>query len=124
MTGENDPFQEENGYFSLRVELIVSDSTAPVIVCNDELYTNCGESFSGPISAEGNDNCTTTDKLIYSWSIDLSNNGEIDSSGIGRSIYASDLDLSEFEVGIHRVVWAVSDDCSNGEICFDLCIKA
>jgi hypothetical protein len=112
-TQQPNPFTEENGYFSFTATISVYDKIGPVISCSNELFTGCDAAFTGPIIIDATDNCTEINDLEVSWQIDLENNGVIDFSGIGNEINASDLPVTEFALGTHRVIWSVSDECNN-----------
>jgi len=70
--------------------------------CTSELVT---------FTAFANDDCTDSLALLYLWSLDLDDDGSIDTTGEG---IAFDIELN---YGTHRVFWTVEDGCGNATSC-------
>ena len=64
-------------------------------------------------TTEATDDCTPSDKLKYSYTIDLYNDGIPDPtySGTGKTFSKT------LPIGKHKVEWKVEDNCSNREYC-------
>ncbi|NOT38673.1 MAG: T9SS type A sorting domain-containing protein [Saprospiraceae bacterium] len=75
----------------------------------DILNDNC-TGFVELIGVAGDD-CTDTTDLVWSYKIDLNNNGSIDANGTSNN--ASGV----FGRGTHRITWTVEDRCGNSSTC-------
>lgn len=60
------------------------------------------------------DDCTDRADLVWRYEIDVNNNGTTDSIGHSNLIQA------ELPLGIHRIVWTVSDQCGNTTSCAEI----
>jgi hypothetical protein len=58
-------------------------------------------------SLSATDNCTEENNLVWSYNIDLFNDGTIDIFGNANAV------IGEFPVGIHRSFWSVTDEFGN-----------
>lgn len=57
------------------------------------------------------DDCLASSDLTYTWKIDADNDGDYDS--FGNTSDAS----GDYGIGVHRIVWTVSDNCGNVNTC-------
>lgn len=71
--------------------------------------TRCDREVSLTVNAE--DDCTDQDKLRFTWTLDLDNNGSIDETGTGRTIART------LQRGTHRVVFTVENRCGIRSTC-------
>ena len=62
-------------------------------------------------TATGTDDCTLPEKLIWSYSLDVDNNGTVDFTGTNNAISRS------VGFGKHNVKWTVTDECGNSKTC-------
>lgn len=60
--------------------------------------------------AEATDDCLPA-QLVYSYQIDLGNNGSVDYSANGNNASGT------YPVGTHKITWTVSDQCGNSSTC-------
>ena len=76
-----------------------------------DAYGSCNGQVS--LEVDATDDCTDAEDLTYSWKIDLFNNGNnvFDIEGNGKSVN------NTFDVGTHRIIWTVLDNCGNQDIC-------
>ena len=93
-------------------EILVLNTEGPVITSSEEFRFECtfdNECADGFITllASATDDCTAQDELVWSWRIDLGNDGSWDRSGSGFDASGS------YPVGIHRIEFTVLDRCGN-----------
>lgn len=92
----------------------VTNHEPPVfLTCQDTVFCTYESTCNGFIqfTAKAKDVCTPDEKLVWSYELDLYNNGTIDSIG-------NDNDISgNYPVGRHRVIWLVKDGCGNVAKC-------
>ena len=81
--------------------------------CDDREYCTDNPGCSARIILEATafDVCTPSDQLLWSYELDIDNDGSIDAAG-SRNNFSR-----VYEVGTHRVVWTVEDRCGNAETC-------
>jgi uncharacterized repeat protein (TIGR01451 family) len=94
----------------------VSNTVAPEIIsdlspqeaCNSD--EDCDNGFIS-LSATAEDDCTPDANMLWSYQIDINNNGvfEFSQNGLGNVAAFS----GTFPVGFHRVLWSFSDMCGN-----------
>lgn len=83
-------------------------------ICTDTTfcsYDNLCLTGNVKLSATAEDPCTESEFLIWSYAIDLNQNGTIDYTGQSNK-YNGDLPL-----GNHSITWTVTDQCGNFEKC-------
>lgn len=101
-------------YFEYTQKIGFSNSVDPVFdTCINENFdsTNgdCQEEVTLTVSAT--DDCTPTAQLVYSYTIDVDNNGTIDLTGNGNTLTRT------LSAGTHKVVFTVMDKCDNDAEC-------
>lgn len=95
--------------------IVITDRDAPVFTtdCVDiEVADNdqdCEEEIT--LRAMAFDTCSTQEQLVYTYSIDLHNNGSIDINGLTNEV------TSIFPIGVHRITFTASDVCGNTGTC-------
>lgn len=103
-----------NGIWSQFQSIKLNNQVKPAFLtsCEDTTICTYGE-CEGSVFLEvlAEDDCTATELLVYSWSIDSGDDGSIEWTGEGRII---DRNLMN---GIYRVRWLVEDLCGNIESC-------
>jgi hypothetical protein len=104
------------GKWDYTQEIMVTNSNRPTILtgCDADDATivsagNCRASFS--IGATATDDCTPSDELSWSYTIDVDDNGTVDFSGAGNT-FSRTLDFASV-----RVEWTVEDQCGNISTC-------
>ena len=99
----------------------VQNSTAPDLLNCDNLFFCDSAAYKDPISGicfgyariiqEAQDDCTPEDKLVYSFIIDLHNDGTQDQFGFTNNA------SQHYPVGVHKIRWEVEDQCGNRNTC-------
>ncbi len=104
------------GIWEYEQTIIIANEVAPEITsdCSDRILclddTNCKNStFSFTVDAT--DDCTASDKLVYSYQVDRHNNGSINEHGNSKNF-----DVLLY-TGVHRIIWTVNDRCGNFTTC-------
>ncbi len=125
VTNEIDPYQSENGYFEMYIEVDAFDNSGPELDCaTQEFVANSCTGYSGSVSITGTDNCTDAGYFGYLWRLDLDMDNEIDypstSWAEGNEVSPTAAGLTEFPIGTHRIFWLVSDGCGNETSCSQL----
>ena len=103
------------GIWTMIQDIFMTNSVKPEFdgVCSDTLICAQADGCSAlvELSVSATDDCTDTEDLEYSYTIDTNNNGTTDITGEGSS-------LSEMlPQGMHEVTFTVSDRCGNTETC-------
>jgi len=92
----------------------VNNSVDPVFTgCNNITVDAFGEDCDAMVELVigATDDCTPESELVYSYEIDLNNDGTIDVARSGND--ASDV----FDTGLHKIIWYVEDMCGNQTMC-------
>ena len=92
----------------------INNDIAPVISnCADRTVdafgANCDEFVE--IILEATDECTPVEELVFSYELDLDNDGDIDRFGTSNDASRT------LEVGQHKISWKVEDQCGNQTTC-------
>ena len=96
-------------------EILVLNTVGPVITSSEAFRfectfdNNCADGFI-TLLASASDDCTAADELVWSWRIDLDQNGSWNRFGSGNNASGS------YPVGLHRVEFTVLDRCGNFNI--------
>ncbi|TAK33934.1 MAG: HYR domain-containing protein [Saprospiraceae bacterium] len=95
--------------------IMVNDLNTPwVPICENRTFCNfkpnCSD-FSPDLSVVATDDCTPENLLLYSWQVDLYNNGSYDASGFGQNLY------NFYPIGTHHIRYAIVDHCGNTGYC-------
>jgi HYR domain-containing protein/cohesin domain-containing protein len=95
--------------------IMVNDLNTPYVpVCENRTFCNfkpnC-EEFSPDLSVVATDDCTPESLLIYSWQVDLNNDGNYDENGPGQNLY------NFYPIGTHHIRYAITDACGNTGYC-------
>lgn len=104
-----------SGYWQHTQVIKIINSDAPVFTndCDDQTIciqsSSCTERVT--LNASAIDDCTPQAELIFSYRIDLGNDGDIDLSGRGSQVSRF------FSVGENRITWYVEDQCGNVSEC-------
>ncbi|KXK38750.1 MAG: T9SS type A sorting domain-containing protein [Saprospiraceae bacterium] len=88
----------------------VIDNEAPIIKITSKADTDAfGANCDGYVELKNSaDDCTPADQLVWSYSIDL------DNDGLGSPITGHTNDASgTYPVGTHKITWTVEDKCGN-----------
>jgi len=125
ITGEIDPFNTDNGYFEFYLEIDAFDTEAPTPDCEDlTLTATTCTGLDGEITIGVTDNCTEDGFFGYQWRLDVGADNSIDFPASGwyssSSVSPSQVGLSEFPIGVHRIYWLISDGCGNDATCSQL----
>ncbi len=92
----------------------VKNSISPTFTssCSNVIFDGTSIDCNGfaTLVAEAVDDCNPA-QLIYTYDIDLENNGSKDLSGTGNN--ASGI----YPIGTHRILWTVTDQCGNSSTC-------
>lgn len=125
ITGEIDPYQSDNGYFEMYIEVDAFDNEAPTLDCvNLSFIANSCSGYNGTIGMTGTDNCTDPIYFGKLWRLDLDADDTIDYPIIGwentAEVSPIIAGINEFPLGTHRIFWIVSDGCGNDETCSQL----
>lgn len=103
-------------FIAERVQTIkLTGTTAPRFTtpCTNQTLdtdpTSCEREVTVSVNAE--DDCTDDDKLKYTWTLDLGNNGSIDQTGTGKSFTRT------LAKGTHRVSFTVENRCGIKSTC-------
>ncbi len=94
--------------------IYIHDGGAPYFTyCKHDTTISSGTacSVNTTISAEAEDDCTPTSDLVYTYTVDLDNDGTIDFTGNGNIINRT------FDSGRHKIVFTVTDGCDNTATC-------
>jgi len=94
--------------------IYINDGGVPVFTnCNKDttIIADANCSSIATISAIATDDCTPQSDLIYTYKVDLGNNGTIEKSGSGNTV------TYNFSSGINKVVFEVTDACGNSATC-------
>lgn len=62
-------------------------------------------------SASATDDCTSSEKLVWSYNLDIDNNGSTDASG-NTNVFSRQVGF-----GKHTIKWTVTDECGNSKTC-------
>ncbi|MFM2393458.1 MAG: hypothetical protein RLZZ546_1440 [Bacteroidota bacterium] len=62
-------------------------------------------------SASATDDCTSPEKLVWSYTLDIDNNGSTDASG-NTNVFSRQVGF-----GKHTIKWTVTDECGNSKTC-------
>lgn len=112
---DNCALDEYNNSFSYTQKINVFENEDPEFVnCIDTIFVGnintCETNINHTVNAV--DNCTDESDLIYSYSVDLDNDGTIDLEDVpGNNINGT------FPVGTHRAVFRALDECGNEGTC-------
>ena len=103
------------GIWTMIQDIFMTNSVKPEFdeACIDTLICAQGTGCNAlvELSVSATDDCTDTEDLEYSYTIDTDNDGSVDITGVGSS-------LSEIlPQGMHEIVFTVSDRCGNTETC-------
>ena len=81
--------------------------------CTNKTFFGEGSNCSGEaeLIAEAEDDCTDSEDLIYSYRIDLDNDGDFEINGTGNDASGT------YPGGTHRIVFKVEDQCENEAYC-------
>lgn len=95
--------------------IMVNDVSTPwVPVCENRTFCNfkpnCGD-FSPDLSVVATDDCTPENLLLYSWQVDLNNDGSFEASGAGQNLN------NFYPIGTHHIRYAIVDHCGNTGYC-------
>ena len=100
-----------------RVQIIkVANNLGPTFAtgnCTNKSFDILNDNCTGFIELIGvaGDDCTDTSDLIWSYKIDLNNNGSTDINGTTNNASGT------FGRGTHRITWLVEDRCGNSSTC-------
>ena len=113
-----DPTVPNSGQFTFTQTIAVRNTSAPTFVngCNGENLevTQLGNCVSRiELNATAEDDCDQQD-IVYSYEIDLNNDGTVDISGNGNSINRT------VDYGTHKVTFFATDECDNTGDCEQL----
>ncbi len=104
------------GVFTRDQIIYVRNTVAPVIsnatcttkdICADDALC----SANVELIASATDDCTDSDKLIWSYRVDLDNDGSYGSVKQGNNASGN------YPVGVHKIEWSVQDSCGNIATC-------
>jgi len=84
-------------------------TNCPTDLTEDIINNTCQATV--PLVMMGADDCTPTEELTYTYTIDLNDDGVVDFTGMTNDATA------DYPVGIHRARFTVSDDCGNTTAC-------
>ncbi len=106
--------QNDNSFSYTQYINIFENEDPQFLNCQDTVFlgniNTCETNINYTVNAI--DNCTDADDLIYSYSVDLDNDGTIDLSNVnGQNINGT------FPVGTHRAVFRALDECGNEGTC-------
>jgi len=102
----------ENKIFYTQVIKIVNTRGPEFSNCRDTTFCIDG-ACNGNITyvQSATDVCTPVNKLVWTYQVDLNNNGTIDRSGTTPNASGN------YPVGKHRIIWKVKDGCGNESKC-------
>jgi hypothetical protein len=113
------PNNPDRGKYTYKQVIKINNTKGPTFKsCRDTTFCLQSDSCRGPITYKesASDICTPDDKLVWSYQIDLDNNGSIDHFG-------STNDASRvYRPGRHKIIWTVRDGCGNASTCTKLLI--
>ncbi len=112
------PSIPNSGQFTFIQTIAVKNTSAPTFFngCNGENLevTQLGNCVARiELSAMAEDDCDQQD-IVYSYEIDLDNNGSVDITGNGNSVNRT------VDYGTHKVTFFAKDECDNTEECEQL----
>jgi len=108
------------GYFECIQSIFIGNSEAPILVCPSLTTPICSENDTCEannvdLSIELSDDCTPEEELLIFWTVDIFNDGVVDTgapaSGIGQNT------SNTYPVGIHEITYTVKDPCGNSTSC-------
>lgn len=105
----NDPVNSP-GYWEYTQKIIVNDSSLPTITsgCSPASIVSLGNcTYKVSFLAAANDNCTSANHLLYSYTLNKNNSTSDIVTGSGNHF---DVNLSK---GTHKITWKVEDACGN-----------
>ena len=112
---DNCALDDNNNSFSYVQIINVFENEAPTFTnCQDTLFLGNINTCEANINFTANavDNCTAEEDLVYSYSVDLDNDGSMDLVNLsGQNINGT------FPVGTHRAVFRALDECGNEGTC-------
>ncbi len=105
------------GKWTFVQSIMITNTVAPVIdakVCRDTMIcTGNGCDATVTFNASGSDDCLPV-SIVWTYKIDLDNNGSIDANGIGNTI------TRKYNIGKHKITWEAKDKCGNISTCSSL----
>jgi len=84
-------------------------TNCPTDVTEDIINNSCQATV--PLAMTASDDCTPVGELMYTYTIDLNDDGMVDLTGDTNDATAA------YPVGTHRARFTVSDDCGNTTVC-------
>lgn len=108
------------GEWTYNQDIYVNNTTPPRFTNEtsvDSVVCAVGSLCESPLNlvVTATDDCTDSTKLLYSYEIDVLNDGNVNYSGSGNTINSELLPL-----GTHKVTWMVTDLCGNSNERIDL----
>ena len=88
--------------------VFTSSCTSPAPV--ESTDANCSPAFV-TLTETGSDDCTPEEDIVYTYAIDLNNDGSYEITGNTND--ASGL----YPIGVHKIRWTIEDKCGNKESC-------
>ncbi|MBC7886120.1 MAG: hypothetical protein H7X99_11640, partial [Saprospiraceae bacterium] len=110
----------EIGVWSFTQIIMINNTSAPTIqkgcLPADLVITQVGVcSVNVKVTAEATDDCTDSDLLKWTYTIDEGNDGSIEvTNGTGNIINR------DFNYGTHKITWSVKDGCNNVRSCSNI----
>jgi hypothetical protein len=113
---DNSSTQDNKLYYTQVIKIV--NTQAPV-------FDNCRDTtfcIDGPCSGNityihsATDICTPSNKLQWSYQVDLNNDGSINRTGTNNNASGN------YPVGVHRIIWKVKEGCGNESKCEKLLI--
>lgn len=102
------------GPYTQIIKLHNTDKPVILSSCSDTTFcsydNDCKKSIV-TLTAIAEDSCTSTEDLVWNYSIDQDRNGTIDQSGSNSIV------TIELPIGQHSITWLVSDQCGNTATC-------
>lgn len=102
------------GRWSRTQVIKINNSIKPTILtpCSNLSFDGISDDCNGfaTLTLEATDDCLPA-QLLYSWEIDLGDNGSVEFYGTGNNASGT------YPVGTHRIRWTVSDQCGNTSPC-------
>lgn len=114
---QKNPFVPGSGEWTHTQLIMLNNTKAPDIkkgcLPADLTITQVDDCLANvKVTAEAEDDCTPSENLDWSYTIDIDNNGTIDvANGTGNTIDRI------FTYGTHKITWTVKDGCKNVKTC-------
>ncbi|GLR16719.1 T9SS type A sorting domain-containing protein [Portibacter lacus] len=125
----------EDARSSYQQVIMVINTVAPTLELSCDAITECtfdGECADGNVTLRmaASDDCTPASALAWQYSIDLNNDGSLDTTSLIQS--GSEIDsigdkevsiidaTGDYPIGSHRIIWTVEDKCGNLTRCEQL----